>query len=142
MVIAAEVVRVFSFAGKEVAALPASPGAPIGISGGEGGGPVFLIDADWSIRVVDPVGWVVRATWAGPFLDAVAVSGGLVAIDLEGRLHAGCLELAVVKELGTAETGLRDARLAATGDGRLVISSAGPVPVHTLTFQLHCGSGS
>lgn len=142
VVVAAEVVRIFSFRGAELAALPAGRGAPIGISGGEGGGPVFLIDADWSIRVVDPTAGAVRATWAGPFLDAIAVSGGLVAVDLEGRLHAGCLEAGGVKEVGTAETGVRAAQLAATADGRLVLSGAGPVPVHTVAFQLRCGPGA
>jgi hypothetical protein len=142
VVVTAEVVRVFSLAGAEVAALPAGHGAPNGISGGDGGGPMFLMDADWSIRVVDPASWAVRATWAGPFLDAVAVPGGLVAIDLDGRLHAGCLGTGGLTEVGTADTGVRAAQLAATGDGRLVISGAGAVPVHTVTFHLRCGSGS
>jgi hypothetical protein len=99
---------------------------------------VFLRDADWSIRVVDPASGAVRATWAGPLLDAVALPGGLVAIDMQGRLHAGCLTAGGVQEIGTADTEIMAAQLAATGDGRLVIAGAGAVPVHTTVVQLHC----
>lgn len=139
VVIAAEDSRVFDLAGAQIAALPKGHGAPIRLSGGDAG-PVFLVEADFSLRVVDPATGAVRATWPGPVLDAVAVPGGLVAIDLEGRLHAGCLGAGGVAEAGTAETGVRNAQLAATGDGRLVILGAGAEPVHTATFQLRCGS--
>jgi hypothetical protein len=136
VVVAAPLVRAWTFAGEEVAALPATPGAPLGISGGDAGGPVLLFDADWSIRVVDAATWTVLATWTGSFLDAVAVPGGLIAVDLEGRLHAARLGRDGVQEVGRAETGVLAARLSVTGDGRIVIMGAGPVPVHTISFRL------
>ena len=138
VVVAAPVVRVWSLAGQEVATLRPTPGEPLWISGGEDG-PVFLIDADYSIRVVDTATWAVAATWDGEFVDAVAVAGGMIAVDLEGVLVAARLGPAGVEEIGRAATGVGAARLAATGDGRLVIVGAGPVPVHTMTFHLDPG---
>ena len=140
VVIAAPVVRAWTFAGTKVAALPAGRGAPLALSAGDDGEPMLLVDADFSIRVVDPTTWAARATWAGPFLDAVPVPDGLIAVDLEGVLHAGCLEAGEVREVGTAETGVRGAHLAVTGDGRIVIMGAGAVPVHALPFRLRCGA--
>ena len=139
VIIAAPVVRAWTFAGIEVAALSGGRGAPLALSGGDDGEPVILIDADFSIRVVDPTNWAVRATWAGSFLDAVPVPGGLIAVDLAGLLHAGCLEAGEVREVGAAETRVRAAHLAVTGDARIVIMGAGAVPVHALSYRLRCG---
>jgi hypothetical protein len=138
VVVAAPVVRTWTFDGREVAALPSTRGTPISISGGDGG-PVLLVDVDWSIRVVDTATWTVRATWRGPFLDAVDVPGGLIALDFEGRLHAACLGTGALTEVGQAATGIRAAHLAATGDGRIVIMGAAAVPVHAAPFRLTCG---
>src|SRR5262249_10330193 len=108
------------------------------ISGGDGG-PVIVVDVDWSIRVIDPATWTVQATWRGPFLDAVAVHGGLIALDFEGRLHAACLGSGELTEIGRADTGVRAMHRAVTGDGRIVISGAAAVPVHAAPFRLTCG---
>src|SRR5262249_22035357 len=128
VVVAAPVVRAWTFDGREVASLPASPDAPYSISGGDGG-PVLLVDVDWSIRVVDPATWTVRATWRGPFVDAIAVPGGVITVDFDGRLRAACLGSSELTEVGAANTGIGATRLAATGDGRIVIVGAGAVPV-------------
>lgn len=136
VVVTAPVVRVWTFDGTEVAALPAD-WAPLRVSGGDDGGPVLLFDSDESIRVVDTATWTVQARWAGHFLDAVAVPGGLIAADRNGRLHAGCLQAGGVREVGTAETGLRPPHLAVTGGGRIVVMGSGVV--HVLPFRLRCG---
>ena len=141
VVIAAPVVRVWTLDGVEVSALPARPNAPLALSGGDDGGLVLLIDADWSIRVVDAVTWTVQAIWSGPFLDAVAVPGGVVAVDFEGKLHGGCLATDRLREVGAADTGVPAAHLAATGDGRIVIMGAGAVPVYASAFRLRCTEG-
>jgi hypothetical protein len=137
VVVGTPVVRVWSFAGVEVGSLPAGPGAPLGISGGDGGGPLLLFHSDGSTLVVDAISWRIRARWAGHFLDAVAVPGGLIAADLEGRLHAGCIEAGGVREVGSAETGVRPPHLATTGDGRLAVMGSGVV--HVMPFRLACG---
>ena len=136
VVVAAPTVRALTLKGEEVASLPATPGAPLRISAGDGDGPLFLFDQDWSIRLVDPGKWTVLATWRGSFLDAVAVPGGIIAIDLAGTLHGGRPGRDGVEEVGLAETGIGAGRLAATSDGRLVVMGAGAVPVHTLTYRL------
>ena len=139
VVVAAPTVAVWTFDGEEFATLPPTPGEPLWISGG-GDGPVFLVDADYAIRIVDPGTWTVAARWDGEFVDAVAVSGGgLIAIDLDGGLHAGRLRAGQVEELGAAATGVGAAKLAVTSDGRLVIAGAGPEPVQTMTFRLDPG---
>ena len=141
VVVAAPIVRVWTFDGAPIAALPAGRGAPLWLGGGEGG-PVFVVDANWSIRILHPSSWSVQATWAGPLRDAVAVpGGGIIGVDLQGKLHAGCLEGDRVREVGTAETGVHAAHLAVTGDGRLVIMGSAAVPVHTTAYRLTCGAG-
>jgi hypothetical protein len=135
VVIAAPVIRIVNFAGELVAELPATPGAPLAISGGDSGGPLIAIDQDWSIRVVDPATWTTRARWANKFLDAVAVPNGLIAIDHNGTLHAGCIEQSAIREVGTFDTGMTGAQLAVS-DNRLAVMSAGRVQV--MEFQLTC----
>jgi len=140
VVVAAPTVRVTTFGGEEVATLRATPGEPLWIAG-RGDGPVFLIDADYAIRVVDPDDWTVVARWAGEFLDAAGVpGGGLIAIDLDGVVHAARLVGHRVEEIGTAATAVGAGKLAVTDDGRIVIAGAGPEPVHTITFRLDAGS--
>ena len=135
VVVAAPEVLVTTFEGEAVARLPATTGEPLWISGG-GDGPVFLIDADYSIRVVDPATWTVAARWDGEFVDAVAVPGGaLIAIGLDGVLHAGRVRGGRIEEIGTAATGIGAAKLAVTSDDRLVICGAGSEPVHTMAFR-------
>jgi len=141
VVVAAPVVRVWTFAGAQVAALPATPGTPHALRAGDSG-PLFVVDANGSIRVVNPATWSVQAVWDGPLLDAVAVpGGGLVALDAEGRLHAGCLSGDRVRQLGIVDSGVRASRLAVTGDGRLVLQGGRPIPVATMTYRLSCGTG-
>ena len=136
IVVGAPVVRVWTLDGVEVAALPAGAMAPNAISAGDDG-PVLVIDPD-AIRVVDPVTWTVKARWVGHFIDAVAVPGGLVALEMSGRLHAGCIDAGRVREAGTAEAGLGTMFLAATGDGRLAMTGAHGARV--VPFELQCGS--
>lgn len=138
VVVAAPTVRVWSLGGAPIAALPAAPGAPLWLGTG-GGGHVILVDPQRSLRVVSTSTWSVQATWPGPLLDAVAVpEGGFVGIDFDGKLYAGCLDGDRIRQIGTAETGIRNGRLAVTGDGRLAIMGAGAVPVHTATYWLSC----
>lgn len=136
VVIGAPAIRVVNFAGELIAELLATPGAPLTISGGDDGAPLIAIDQDWSIRVVDTASWKIKAKWPGKFLDAVAAPNGLIAIDYQGTLHAGCIEDSVVHEVGTSDTGILAAQLAVTGDQRLAILSAGLV--HLMDFQLTC----
>ena len=142
VVVAAPTVRAFSFDGTEVAALDATPGTPRGLAGGNGADPVLVFDRDWSIRVVDPGSWSVLAHWPGSFLDAIVVEGGgLIGVGQAGTIVAARLGAGGVEEIGRAETGIGAARLAATGDGRLVILGAGPEPVHTVEYRLRARSG-
>ena len=137
VVVGAPVIRVWNFEGEQIAELSKTPGAPLSISGGDDGGPLIVIDQDWSIRVVDTAEWTVKATWAGKFLGAVAVLNGVIAIDYQGTLLAGCIQNSAVREVGTFDTGILAAQLAATADNRLAILSAGEV--HLMSFQLDCG---
>jgi len=138
LVVAQPSVRIWNFAGDEVAVLPATPGAPLALAGGDNGDPLVIIDANWSIRVVDTATWTVQANWQGTFFDAATVPGGIIAIDHEGVLHAGCFSDSEISEVGTFETGILAAQLAATTDGHLAIIGAGPAAVHVAPFQLNC----
>jgi len=138
VVVGARIIQVWNFAGHKVADLPATSGAPLAISEGDHGGPLLALDEDWSLRVIDTATWTLRARWGGRFLDAVTVPGGLIAVDHEGILHAGCVEADEVREVGTFATGILAAQMAATGDGRLVIVGAGPAAVQTMRFHLAC----
>ncbi len=139
LVVAQPTVRIFNFAGDEVAALPATPGAPLALACGDNGDPLVIIDANWSIRVVNTATWTVQASWQGNFFDAATVPGGIIAIDHEGVLHAGCFSDSEISEVGIFATGILAAQLAATGDGQLAIIGAGAAPVHVASFQLNCG---
>lgn len=138
LVVAQPTVRIFNFAGDEVAALPPTPGAPLALAGGDNGDPLVIIDADWSIRVVDTAIWTVQANWRGNFFDAATVPGGIIAIDHKGVLHGGCFGNNEISEVGTYETGILAAQLAATADGHIAIIGAGPAPVHVASFDLNC----
>ena len=135
VVIGAPVIRIVNFAGELVAELPATPGAPLSISGGDNGGPLLAIDQDRSLRVIDTVTWTVEARWTNSFLDAVAVPNGVIAIDYDGSLHAGCIEESAIREVGIFDTGMRAAQLAAS-DNRLAVMSVGQVQL--MDFQLTC----
>lgn len=138
VVVGTSVIRSWNFAGDKLAELPATRGAPLAMSAGDNEGLLLVLDEDWSIRAIDTATWTERARWRGRFLDAVPVSGGLIAVDHDGTLHAGCFAAGGVREVGTFNTGILAAQLAATGDGRLVIVGAGPVAVHAMSFQLKC----
>ena len=135
-VVATPAISVWSFAGDLLAELPATPGAPLSISGGDDGGPLIIIDQDWSIRIVDTASGTVRAQWPGKFLDAVHLADGVIAIDYHGTLHAGCIEGPEVREVGTFDTGIRAAQLAAIDGKGLAILSGGQVQL--MDVQLSC----
>src|SRR5262249_51887094 len=64
VVVGAPTVRVWTFAGTEVASLPPELSGPQGITAHEGG-LVLLVNPD--IRLLDPATWTLRGRWAGYF---------------------------------------------------------------------------
>jgi hypothetical protein len=134
VVVGAPVVRVWTFAGAEIAALPSEIAPPHRIWAADGG-PVLLIDGN-AVRVLEPATWTVGARWAGPFIDAVGVPGGVVALTMGGQLRAACVAQGGVRDAGTAEIGRDAIVLAATGDGRLAIT--GLYGARVVPFSLRC----
>ena len=142
IVVIAPEVSVWEFTGKEVAKLPPTITAPFRISVSSKEDYLVLIDNDWSVRVVDVNNWEIKAIWKGHFRDIGITEQGLIALDLEGHLHAACFTDKGLEPIGLANTGLLASQLAITNDGCLIIMGAGPVSVHSTTYKLNCRDGN
>ncbi len=140
VVVIAPEITIWTFNGEAVAKLTPTKNTPFRISVGPKEDYLAMIDSDWSIRVFDAHYWVLKAVWDGQFRDIVNSDQGLIALDLEGHLHAACFSNEGLKPIGTADTGLLASRLAITNDERLIIMGNGEVAVHAVDFKLNCGN--
>jgi hypothetical protein len=129
-------ITIWTFTGKEIAKLNPTLNTPFRFAVSTKEDNLALIDNDWSIRVVDTNKWELKAVWHGRFRDVVIVDQGVIALDLEGRLHAACFSGRGVKPIGIADTGVFASILAVTEDGRLVIMGNGAISVHSVEYKL------
>ena len=133
-------ITIWNFKGEEVAKLSPTKSIPFRFSVSIKEDYFALIDNDWSVRVVDVNNWELKATWEGHFRDIVITDQGLIALDLDGHLHAACFSDEGLKPIGIANIGILASKLAITNDGRLIIMGNGPVSVHSVDYKLNCGS--
>lgn len=137
IVILANEVSVWNFTGEEVARLPAT-GSPYRISVNENEDCFALLDNDWKARIVETRNWKIKAIWNGYFRDIIITKEGLIAVDLEGRLHAACLSNGQFKPVGTVATNLSASQIVSTGDDWIIIMGMDSVSVHSVTYNLNC----
>jgi hypothetical protein len=138
VIVATYEVSIWSFKGVEIARLPATQFAPAGMSSYTGEGYFMLMDHDWTVRIVDPKNWTIKARWKGYFRDIISTASGIIALDTDGNLHAACLTDKGVQEIGTARTGLLASKLVVSDENHLMTMGAGPVAVHSISYELIC----
>lgn len=138
VVVLAPEVSIWSFSGEVVAKLPSTNLAPASVSSFTENGYLALIDHDWSVRIIDTNNWSIKATWKGYFRDIVSTASGVIALDLDGNLHAACLTDKGVRAIGKASTRLLVSKLAAYDDSHLIIMGVGHVAIHSISYQLNC----
>ena len=104
-----------------------------------GAGSFAMTGASGEVALVDPAGGAVLATWkpATAAIDAVPVTGGVVAIDMKGTVYIGCVEHGKVRTTGQATAGAGAIMVQLVGD-RVVVSGAGSDPVRWATFTNPC----
>jgi hypothetical protein len=140
VIVLASEVSVWSFSGEQLAKLPTTIGIPFRISVSVNEDYLALINNDWSVRIVDTSNWEIKFTWKGYFRDIVITDLALIALDLEGNLHAACLTDEGIELIGIVNTGVLASQLAITDDKHLIMMGVGPVSVHSATYKLNCGN--
>lgn len=103
----------------------------------EGAGMFAALGAAGAVALLRPTDGAVLATWQIKAVDAVPVTGGVVAIDFEGTVRVACLKGGTLQQVAEADSGVKSAVLGNVA-GELVVAGAGAAPVRVATFTNPC----
>jgi hypothetical protein len=136
VLVAANQTILFDAAGSTIAGPDALPGYVVRASFGAG---MFALVGDGGkVILVDPHAGATLATWAlDGVSDAVAIPHGVVAVDLGGNVHVGCLSAGAIKPIAEVRVDRIATHVQVLGD-RLVVSAGGPEPIRVATFTNPC----
>jgi len=101
-------------------------------------GRFVLVSGNGKITLLDARSGATLATWGEPGIhDAVATGNTIVAVDLKGTVHVGCVAGKVVSAVAQASAGSVADIVQVVGD-RVVVSADGPDPVRVATLTSPC----
>ncbi len=101
-------------------------------------GKFVLVSGDGTITLLDARSGSSLAAWGGPGIhDAVATGNTIVAVDLQGAVHVGCVAGNVVREVAKASAGSVADMVQVVGN-RVVVSADGPDPIRVATLTSPC----
>jgi len=138
LVIISPEISIWTLNGVVIVNLPSTVSAPFNMAISAREDYFAVIDSNWNIRIIDTQTWEVAANWEGDFRDVTITDKGLIALDLDGNLHAACISNGNLIYIGKIDLNLTASHIAHTNDCRLIIMGGGLVSVHSVDYTLKC----
>ena len=101
-------------------------------------GRFVLVSGSGTITLLDARSGASIATWGGPGIHDAVISGNtIVAVDLKGSVHVGCVAGKAVTAVAEISAGSAADIVQIVGD-RVVVSTTGPDPIRVATLTSPC----